>query len=209
MLFRSGIGIIMYDTHGSIIHGNQLSKQTESAISVASTPGSRKGLNIAGNHIRDAKYYGIVINASDWDGSVITGNTIVRSGGAFADDYSVHFLGINPWPNTSVSITNNYVAQAALNPPSGFGFMGMSINGGSGSNSGSHFDGNTFKSNAVYQFGTGVSVNSQNGLSGATFSQNLFDTLAVATSGATSTNVISSGNRIIQCTSIGPAAPGM
>ena len=203
-----GIGITMYDTHGSTIHANQLNNQNETGINVAMTSGSRMNLTIIGNQIREAKYYGIAINASDWNGSTITGNTITRTGGKYPDDYGVHFLGINPWPNQSVSITGNFMVQAAATPPSGFSFMGLSINGDSGSNAGSHFDGNTFKSNAVYPFGTGVSGNSSNGLTGATFSQNLFDTLAMATSGATSVNVTSTGNRLVQCTSSGPLSPG-
>ena len=204
-----GIGIMMYDTHGSTIHANRLTNQTNTGICVQSTAGSRKNLTIIGNQIREAKYYGIAINAGDWDGSTISGNTIARTGGVYPDDYSVHFLAVNPWPNNSVSITSNYIAQTAQNPPSGFTFTGLSINGDPGSNSGSHFDGNTFRSTAVYQFGTGVSGNGPNSLTGATLSQNLFDTLAMATNGATSSNVTSFGNRIVQCGLVGPLAPGM
>jgi parallel beta-helix repeat protein len=199
-----GVGIAMYDTHGSTVHGNQLNGQTNVGIEVASTSGSRMNLSLIANHIREAKFYGISINASDWNGSAITGNTIERTGGGYVDDIAVQYLAINPWPNNSISISNNYIAQTGSNPPSGFTFLGLSVNGDPDSNSGSHFDGNTFRSSAVYPFGSGVSGNGPNVLTGATFSQNTFDGLALATTGATSSGMLTAGNRVFQCTSPGP-----
>jgi len=200
-----GLGLAMYNTHDSQIQNNTFYGQSTAAICFSSGPtGSHNNIMVSGNTISEPQRMGIWINAPDWNGTSIIGNFITRTGGLYpADNYS-SFLAINPWPNPAVSVTNNYVAQIASNPPAGFSFTGISINGSSGSNYGSHYDNNQIKSNSYFPAGVGIAVNEPGAASGATFTQNLMENLVYASNGGSSAPLSTSTNRVVNCQVIGP-----
>jgi hypothetical protein len=198
------IGIGLHDSAGTTVRQNSCFGQEDTAIQLTNAPGSRESLTIEANDLRDPKRFGIWANSPNWGGSSIVNNSILRGAGAFSDDAGVSFTGIaSTPPDKPVSITNNLVRQYSGSPARGFNFLGIRLNGATGENSGSRYEGNVVESSPGPQFGIGMLVNSFGAADGVTIRNNRFEGLSSVSAGADSPGVLSNGNRIINCGATG------
>jgi parallel beta-helix repeat protein len=197
-------GIILHDSHGSMIDGNFLSQQTSTGIELANSAGSRAGLNITNNRIMNAKSVGIMVNNTDWGGTTIAGNVISRADGAFADDPSGAFtgIGITP-PNSPATVSGNSIVQSAPTGPANFSFIGIRVNGGAGENANSVYLNNSVHSNVVLPQSVGIYGNTAGSLEGTVIQGNHFSGLQ-SVSGGSSSVTVSSGNVVYNCLRTGP-----
>lgn len=199
-------GIVLHDSHGSTVDSNLLIQQTVSGIELSNAPGSRAALNITNNRVMNPQSYGIFVNASDWGGSNLNGNSIWRAAGAFPADNTAQFTGISITPpSTPVVVMGNSVTQSATGGPSGFGFIGIRVNGNAGSNAGSSYQNNIVLSKYKFPQSYGLFGNSTGTLNGTIVQGNIFEGLAAASAGAGSANVTNgAGNLIDDCLQLGP-----
>ena len=199
------IGIILHDSHGSVIDSNLLSQQTVAAIELSNAPGSRASLTITNNRMLSPKTLGIFMNTNDWGGSNVSNNSIWRMAGTYSDDAIGAFtgIGIAP-PNSPVTVSSNTITQSATSVPPGFSFIGIRINGDSGTNAASVYLKNSIISMAPTGQSWGIYGNSAGSLDGTVIQSNSFQGLLGASGGAVSTIVSSSGNVVYNCLQLGP-----
>jgi hypothetical protein len=165
---------------------------------------SKQSTIIANNYIADSQIIAINTSGANWEGSQVTGNTILRTP-AWPGDNTGAFtgIGITP-PQSSVSISsNNIILQTSTTTP-GPSFIGIRINGAAGSNAQSRYDSNTIRSAGANPQGIGVYGNSPGSLNGAIITNNGFYNLAMATDGAATQSPVTSGNNQYQCVQAGP-----
>ena len=186
------------------IQNNHFIHNSKTGIYVTNSRYSKESTIIAGNYIEDAQLLGIDTAGPLWQGSQISGNTIVRTA-IWPNDGSTTFtgIGITP-PQAGVSITGNSIVLQTATPGQMPGFIGIRINGDAGTNAGSRYDGNTIRAAGGVQ-GTGVYLNSPGSLDQVTFTNNSFVSLVKAIDGASSQNAIVSGNTSVQCIARGLA----
>ncbi|MCU1335634.1 MAG: hypothetical protein JWO19_1215 [Bryobacterales bacterium] len=180
------------------IQNNHFLHNAKTGIYVTNSRYSKQSTVITGNYIADAQFLGIDTSGEQWEGSRVSGNTILRSA-VWPNDASTVFtgIGITP-PRASVSITGNSIILETSTPIPGPGFIGIRINGNAGSNAQSRYEGNTIRTTGGFQ-GTGVYGNSPGSLDGVIFTNNSFVNLARATDGGSPQNPITSGNSTVQC----------
>ncbi len=185
------------------IQNNHFLNNSTTAISVTNSPYSKQSTVITGNYIAEAQMLGIDIGTPIWQGSQINENTIIRSA-SWQNDGTNTFtgIGITP-PSGSVSVTNNNIMLQVFNSSPVPGFIGIRVNGNSGSNAQSVYDSNTVRATGVSR-GSGIYANSPGSLDGAIVTNNSFIGLAQATAGAPGQNPASGGNTQVQCLTIGP-----
>lgn len=184
------------------IQNNHFVHNARTGIYVTNSRYSKASTLVTGNYIEDAQLLGIDTAGPLWQGSQISGNTILRTP-AWSNDNSTVFtgIGITP-PNAGVSITGNSIILQAATPVPGPGFIGIRVNGDAGSNAGSRYDGNTIRAAGGVQ-GTGVYANSPGSLDQVTVTNNSFVSLTKASDGASGQNPIVGGNTAVQCVSQG------
>jgi len=198
-------GIILHDCANSIVNNNLATGQATDGIEFSNAPGSRAGVVVTNNTIVDAQALGIYVNTSAWGGTTLRGNFIARAAGAYASDNSQGYtaIGITP-PATPVNVVSNMIVQTATAGPSNFGFIGIRVNGGSGTNSGSTYNQNTILSYMMLTQSYGLDGNSPGSLDGASIQGNSFSGLFSASGGASSNGALISGNLIYNCAQVGP-----
>ncbi|HLK67791.1 MAG TPA: right-handed parallel beta-helix repeat-containing protein [Bryobacteraceae bacterium] len=199
------VGIVLHDSHGTVVNGNLLSQQTIAGIELSNAPGSRANLSIINNRILSPKSVGIFVDVNDWGGSSITNNSIWRQAGTYPDDATGTFtgIGITP-PNSPVTVTGNAITQSAAIVPGGFTFIGIRINGDAGSNANSSYQKNAVLSLSPAGQTIGLFGNTAGSLNGAILQNNSFQGLFAASGGAGSTLQSNSGNLVYNCTQLGP-----
>jgi parallel beta-helix repeat protein len=186
------------------IQNNRLIHNAETGIYVTNSSYSKQSNTISNNYIADSQLIGINTSGANWEGTQVTGNTILRTA-AWPNDSTTTFtgIGITP-PQSSVSIlSNNIILQTSTSTP-GPGFIGIRINGSAGSNTNSVYDSNTIRAAGTNAQGTGVYGNSPGSLNGVTVTNNGFYNLAMATDGAGTQSPIIGGNNESQCVLLGP-----
>ena len=193
-------GIVVHDAHDSVIDSNTLTSQSDTAIMLSSAEGSRTNLRISNNQVTDPQFKGLSAQDNNWANSTVTGNTISRRIGAWtSDNLQTEFQAIAFYPpGGPVSITRNTVIEDGTVIP-GLRFVGVSVNGSQGANSGTLYDSNTIKCNQAQQAGIGFYVNTLGGLDSVTVTNNTFQNLALVTSGQPSPGVIYQNNIAINC----------
>lgn len=186
------------------IQNNRLLHNAQTGIYVTNSPYSKQSTIITNNYIADSQTIAINTSSANWEGSQVTGNTILRTP-AWPGDQTGAFtgIGITP-PLSSVSIlSNNIILQTSTTAPSP-SFIGIRINGAAGSNAQSRYDSNTIRSAGTNPQGIGVYGNSPGSLNGAIITNNGFYNLAMATDGASTQSPVTSGNNQYQCVQAGP-----
>jgi hypothetical protein len=186
------------------IQNNRLIHNAQNGIYVTNSAYSKQSNIIASNYVADSQLIAINIGATNWQGSQVTGNTILRTP-AWPNDSTTSFtgIGITP-PQSSVSIVgNNVILQGSTTAPSP-AFVGIRINGAAGSNANSVYDSNTIRTAGTNAQGTGVYGNSPGSLNGVVFTNNGFYNLAMATDGSSTQSPVISGNSQSQCVLLGP-----
>jgi len=199
------IGIVLHDCHDSTVAGNMLASQLDTGIQVTNAPGSKENLTIHSNNIWYPKQFGIMINDSDWGGSSVLWNNIMRAAGEYSDDNNLFFQGIaSTPPNSPVTVSHNLVFQFGQNPPPGFRFAGIRLNGFSGANASSVYDSNTVISTGTLSNTIGLYAGSPGSADGVTVSNTLFELLNSVSGGATSPGVLKKNNKVVNCLLQGP-----
>lgn len=186
-----------------IIQSNHYLNIADSAIYVTNSRYSKQGTTISGNYISEAQNLGINVATSDWQGSQLTANTMVRSN-SWQNDSNNTFTGIGITPPLgSVLVASNSIILQTANAAVVPGFIGIRINGDAGSNAQSKYDSNTVRSSGSAQ-GIGIYSNSPGSLDGVVLTNNSFVNLAEATGGAPGQNPVTGGNSAVKCAAIGP-----
>ena len=201
-------GVILHDCSGSQISGNLLVNQLIDGVEFSNAPGARTGVVVNNNSIVNAQSFGIFVNTPAWDGASLVSNFISRAAGAFAADNNQAYtgIGITP-PGTPVTVSGNQISQTAESGPAGFSFIGIRVNGGTGANTGSNYQGNTVGSQSSGIATTGLFGNSPGTMNGVTVQDNNFNGLADASAGAPSTEMMATNNVIYNCLQAGPLFP--
>jgi parallel beta-helix repeat protein len=198
-------GIILHDSASSNLSGNLLTSQTLDGIEFSNAPGSRSNTVVQNNSIIDAQVFGIFVNTPTWGGSTFTGNFISRTAGVYPADQNQSFTGIATTPPlTPVTVSGNSITQASVTGPAGFGFIGIRLNGGVGSNASSSYQNNTILSQLLLNQSFGLFGNSAGTMNGTIIQGNTFTGLNSASGGAASSGAVSSGNMVYNCTFLGP-----
>lgn len=193
-------GIVAHDAHDSTIDSNTLSAQSDTGIVLSNAAGSRVNLQISNNQIQDPQFNGMTAQDNNWANSTVTGNTISRNIGVWTgDNIQTEFQAIAFYPPSGpVNITKNKVIEGGVVIP-GLRFVGVSVSGGQGANSGTVYDSNAITSNQPQPAGIGIYVNTFGGLDNVTVTNNTFQNLALITSGQPSPGVIYQNNVAINC----------
>ncbi len=169
-------GIAVQGTMAPSITSNTIKDMSESAIILACSPGfgrcASRNASIANNTIHNPRVSGIKLD-NDWTGSLITRNTIVRTGGVWpGDSGGLWFSGVHqspaPGPGT---IDANTVIQDAVSPPAGFWFCGVRVNS---QMPGSAITNNVVRSQSLNPFGSGLIDNTGSALQGWVISGNQY-----------------------------------
>jgi hypothetical protein len=198
-------GLELYGTSGSSVVSNYFIAQSYEGIDFSNDSSSKSNVTVVSNTIANPGSVGIFTNTSNWAGTQITGNVITRNGGLYPSDAGMEFnaIGLTP-PSGPVNVSGNTIIQGATNPPANFTFIGLHLNGNSGSNAGSHYDFNVMLSKSVSPNGIGIVGNSSGSLDNAFVTKNVLQNLNTATAGGPSPNVIIGGNQVISCVQQGP-----
>ena len=168
-------GIAVQGTPGNVITGNTISTVVDSGIILACDTVTNRCASqntlIAGNVIQNAQNIGIKLD-NDWTGSLVSGNTITRTGGVWPQDATTTFAGIHqspaPGPGT---IDSNVITQDAASVPSGFWFGGVRLNS---SMPGSSVTNNIVRSLTTAPFGSGILDNTGNATIGWIIAGDMF-----------------------------------
>ena len=124
-------GIVLEDCSNSSIAGNLLSTQALDGIEFSNAPGARTGVTVSNNSIMNAQTFGIYANTSAWGGSTVSGNMISRAVGVYPGDATQWYTGIATTPPAApVTVASNVIVQSGTTGPTGFGFIGIRLNGG-------------------------------------------------------------------------------
>lgn len=166
-------GIAVQGTSGSVIANNAISNVSDNGIILACDNANNRcaSLNtmITANTISNAQNVGIKLD-NNWTGSLISGNIITRTAGAWPQDATTTFAGIHqsPAPGPGV-IDSNSVVQNAPAVPTGFWVAGVRLNS---QMPGSSVTNNVIRSLTTAPFGTGILDNTGSAAAGWIISGN-------------------------------------
>jgi len=156
------LGIAVQGKSDVIVRNNRLVAQTDSGIWFSnSAQGINRRTMVLNNVIENSLQAAISSVPNDPGGSVISGNTITRSGGFFPQDsaQSFPFFGIKVDGGQTLPITiqNNTITQTATTPPANFQFWGFGLFSHLAAG-GNVFDGNTIQSLSGRPLGNGFNL---------------------------------------------------
>jgi hypothetical protein len=199
-----GESVAIGSAPGLTLSGNMLEGASDTGI-LRYNSADAPGMNIVNNTIQNPQNYGIWMQqVRGWGGSTISGNVILRTGGAWTTDAtgSSTFTAINlSPPGSPASVNGNIFAQDAASPPAAFNFMGVRVNGYYGNFSGTTINSNVVLSKSGTRVGTGIYGNAPGSFDGVTVNNNTFQNLRNA-SGGQGGAVSASGNLAINTTSL-------